>query len=34
MPSTLCYFEIPADDPENVKAFYERISDWKLRLVC
>ena len=30
MTNKLCHFEIPADDPEKIKAFYESIFDWTI----
>jgi len=30
MPNKIVHFEIPADDPEKVRAFYEKIFDWKI----
>jgi len=26
---TICHFEIPADNPERAKKFYEELFDWK-----
>lgn len=28
--SKIIHFEIPADDPERAKAFYEKVFDWKI----
>ena len=30
MANKIVHFEIPAEDPEKVKAFYEKIFDWKI----
>lgn len=29
MSHTIIHFEIPADDPEKMKAFYKNVFDWK-----
>jgi len=29
MNHTVCHFEIPADDPEKLIAFYTKLFDWK-----
>ena len=30
MANQLCHFEIPGEDPEKLKTFYEKIFDWKI----
>lgn len=30
MKNPITYFEIPADNPERAKKFYEKIFDWKI----
>jgi predicted enzyme related to lactoylglutathione lyase len=29
MANSICFFEIPGSDPERLRAFYERIFDWR-----
>ena len=31
MNHTLCHFEIPADDVEKIKSFYEKLFGWKFQ---
>lgn len=30
MPNTITHFEVPADDPERAKKFYESVFGWKI----
>jgi len=30
MPHELCHFEIPAENPEKVSAFYAKLFNWKI----